>query len=672
MNCFSRCIIRKLKINLVSKTNIKIIIAIVFIILGARASSANDTTYYVSNSGNDWDSGTSVLTPWKTIKSSIAKLKAGDTLLIREGMYRESEIKITNQGTATNPITIKNYPGENPVIDNSWPEFSQVPNSEWEIVDLSKQIYRSKRTYAITGNYPGVVGFMVANSGQQYSLLSTSLENLSAENSDYSLNPFYVGPCICWNKEDQKIYIRLSPPNPDSIGGKSYNPITDLDPEYNKLYIAPNYVGLQFSGSPCYITFEGFTMSTFGHMARLVGDNITFRNMSFHAPKYGITVDSPTSHDLIFEKIIFNHYLPPWISWVDVKNGIKPAYYFQIYSITTSASSESYNILVKDSTFNDSFDFLSFFNYSHDVKVENNRFNGNRDDAINIGCPAYNVEIVNNEFINGLAGVSRYSGSSYEPPPDQIGKVYIHNNIFENSERLLTARKGLPASESSWAVWLDGSPWVFGEAFGSHGSLTISPWKIYNNTFVVARAKGGFGSNAVYNSPNPAFPNEVYNNIFYMIQHGEVLRGADVIGGGAIFDGNLYYRPNETIGDTYVFKNLPLFYIYTNSGVTASFKSLDAFKQSDYYYATRTNYPLGWEISGIEADPQLDNNYVPSATGPAATGAIDLSAKGWPGADGAPYRGAINPTIVSNPSTISERVTKNKKNLRSFLRAGLF
>ncbi|MEZ4273590.1 MAG: right-handed parallel beta-helix repeat-containing protein, partial [Myxococcota bacterium] len=75
------------------------------------------TTYYVSTSGNDANPGTALNAPFRTLKFSLAKLSAGDTLYMRGGTYNEI-IESHNganfpSGTSwSNPVTITPYQQE--------------------------------------------------------------------------------------------------------------------------------------------------------------------------------------------------------------------------------------------------------------------------------------------------------------------------------------------------------------------------------------------------------------------------------------------------------------------------------------------------------------------------------------------------------------------------------
>ena len=78
-------------------------------------------TYYVDGTnGNNSNNGLSVGTAFKTITKAVGNgLMAGDTVLIRGGVYREKLGMYYVQGTAGNPIIIKNYDSNEVIIDGS-------------------------------------------------------------------------------------------------------------------------------------------------------------------------------------------------------------------------------------------------------------------------------------------------------------------------------------------------------------------------------------------------------------------------------------------------------------------------------------------------------------------------------------------------------------------------
>lgn len=73
---------------------------------------AHAATYYVSKAGNNSNSGTESL-PFLTIGHGVSRMVAGDTLLIRGGVYAESLINNVPSGTSwTSKVQIAAYPGE--------------------------------------------------------------------------------------------------------------------------------------------------------------------------------------------------------------------------------------------------------------------------------------------------------------------------------------------------------------------------------------------------------------------------------------------------------------------------------------------------------------------------------------------------------------------------------
>ncbi|NDL68451.1 stalk domain-containing protein [Anaerotalea alkaliphila] len=81
-------------------------------------AATTGTTYYVSTTGDDANTGTTATSALKTFKKALEKAVAGDTILAKGGTYSE-KIVVSKSGTAGAPITIKNAPGETPVLDGT-------------------------------------------------------------------------------------------------------------------------------------------------------------------------------------------------------------------------------------------------------------------------------------------------------------------------------------------------------------------------------------------------------------------------------------------------------------------------------------------------------------------------------------------------------------------------
>ena len=70
---------------------------------------------FVSKTGND-TTGTSEATAWRTITKAMQQLQAGQTACVRDGAYDEAPMVAAATGTAANPIAIKAFPGDTPVV----------------------------------------------------------------------------------------------------------------------------------------------------------------------------------------------------------------------------------------------------------------------------------------------------------------------------------------------------------------------------------------------------------------------------------------------------------------------------------------------------------------------------------------------------------------------------
>jgi hypothetical protein len=72
-------------------------------------------TWYVAPQGDDAHPGT-FSEPFRTIQKGVDAAAAGDTVWVRQGVYRES-VRIERSGKEGRPMVLRNYPGEEPVVE---------------------------------------------------------------------------------------------------------------------------------------------------------------------------------------------------------------------------------------------------------------------------------------------------------------------------------------------------------------------------------------------------------------------------------------------------------------------------------------------------------------------------------------------------------------------------
>ncbi len=83
-----------------------------------NAIPSGDRTVYVATNGNDNNAGT-LSSPYATLSHAVNNSQPGDVIVMRGGVYlHDDTIRINNiSGTASKPITVFAYPGEQPILD---------------------------------------------------------------------------------------------------------------------------------------------------------------------------------------------------------------------------------------------------------------------------------------------------------------------------------------------------------------------------------------------------------------------------------------------------------------------------------------------------------------------------------------------------------------------------
>jgi hypothetical protein len=84
-------------------------------------SASSGANRYLAPGGSDAAAGT-IDAPWATLGAAAPRLRPGDTLWVRGGHYAAAEVDWTAAGTASDPITVRGYPGERAVFDGAGSE----------------------------------------------------------------------------------------------------------------------------------------------------------------------------------------------------------------------------------------------------------------------------------------------------------------------------------------------------------------------------------------------------------------------------------------------------------------------------------------------------------------------------------------------------------------------
>src|SRR5258705_8764946 len=91
------------------------LLALAIVLVALSPVPAPARTYYVATTGEDSQSGTEA-EPLRTIQKAVSLARAGDTVLVRSGVYK-GHVMLRFSGEPEKPVVLKNYPGERPVVD---------------------------------------------------------------------------------------------------------------------------------------------------------------------------------------------------------------------------------------------------------------------------------------------------------------------------------------------------------------------------------------------------------------------------------------------------------------------------------------------------------------------------------------------------------------------------
>ena len=142
------------------------------------AIGQTSTSYYVSTTGNDSNSGTQAA-PWRTVQHAADTARAGSTVNVRGGIYEEL-VSISASGNASDGfITFRSYPGETAILDAA----HFTPSGRQAILTIHNQSYvriegfeiRNFRT-AVHGLSP--LGISVMGSGSHIELLKNNVHHI--------------------------------------------------------------------------------------------------------------------------------------------------------------------------------------------------------------------------------------------------------------------------------------------------------------------------------------------------------------------------------------------------------------------------------------------------------------------------------------------------------------
>jgi hypothetical protein len=174
-----------MKLNFLTTRNSGLVystLAALVLILVPSIAGQTGATYYVSTTGSNSNPGT-ISAPWLTIQHAANTVKAGATVYVFGGVYKES-VNFPTSGTASAPITFQSYPGQTAVIDGTGVSCCGSTNTQGLINIAGSRSYITISGFEIrnytTSNAANVpLGVWITGSGTGIHILNNLVHNIT-------------------------------------------------------------------------------------------------------------------------------------------------------------------------------------------------------------------------------------------------------------------------------------------------------------------------------------------------------------------------------------------------------------------------------------------------------------------------------------------------------------
>ena len=256
---------------------------------GSSSATLVASAHYVSTSGNDANPGTST-SPWRTIQHAANVTKAGDTVYVRGGTYKEAVTVNVSGSASVGYITFQSYPGETAIVDGT----GLVPPSSGQgglvnIVDHSyiKIVGLEIRNYSTSSTSRVPVGVWISGASTNIQILSNHIHNIA--NTANSGNANAMGLAVYGTNATTAISnLTIDGNQLDHLTLGSSESLT-LDGNVQNWSITNNVVHDTDNIGIDAIGFEGVSSSTATDQARdgTISGNTVYNVTSYGNPAYG-------------------------------------------------------------------------------------------------------------------------------------------------------------------------------------------------------------------------------------------------------------------------------------------------------------------------------------------------------------------------------------------------
>ena len=152
------------------------------LVLPPLLAAQTGATYYVSTTGSNSNPGT-ISQPWLTIQHAANTVKAGATVYVFGGVYKES-VNFPTSGTESAPIIFQSYPGQTAVIDGTGVSCCGSTNTQGLINITGSRSYITVsgfeiRNYTTSKAADVSCGVWITGSGTGIQILNNLIHNIT-------------------------------------------------------------------------------------------------------------------------------------------------------------------------------------------------------------------------------------------------------------------------------------------------------------------------------------------------------------------------------------------------------------------------------------------------------------------------------------------------------------
>jgi len=450
---------------------------------------ASGPAYYVDPVKGDAAGDGSQGKPWKSIAASVARLKAGDTLVLRAGTYFES-VMLELIGTAKAPITIRSAPGELAIIDAGLREFQDAPKTAWEPVaggapgefrsvhafpEIQKSADKERGVWVL-GNF---ADSMVPLHGYRYDVdLRAANELWNVPGNTKPGEGIYVGPGVWFDWPSHRIHVRLA----HTTLARQVNYAGETDPRKLALVLGIDRSALVMRQA-AHVRLQDLVFR--GSATRTVeitsSTDIELDGVTIYGGTPALWVGS-TDHLRIVRSALRGD-AAPWSSRASMKyRGVSP-----YLMIADNKGSRNHDWELAYNEFTDGHDGLVLDSIKT-LRLHHNRIDNFNDDGIYLTLPPRaalpeDVQIYEN-LVTRVYTTLAFAEAEHERggAPNAIGPgVYIYRNVFDLREPTY----GWIPKDAAMVASMTGamSP---SRMCGDHGSPVWEALWFYQNTVITA------------------------------------------------------------------------------------------------------------------------------------------------------------------------------------------